>query len=329
MMDGGTIVQASPAQPLATIQSDLGMWSTDMVKERERFSYWREAVTSKVFGISIDAAPESFSAWITGRASGPFRFAMSESTGYAIARGRREIDNAPSDHCSIYLQLSGQTVSEREGETAIFTPNDIGIYDGRRSFRAWHSGCRAIAVLPRAMIDQRAPWLQRDPCRRLSAGSPFADLIRSYVIKLNAADSTLSEAAINVLTDNLCNVIALATAEGIESSRLPSDVQIEAMLTFCRQNLHKSELSPQLVADRLGISLRTLHSRFRQIGQSFGRWVLENRLEACGAALRDRNQRDLKISEIAYRWGFNDLSYFNKAFRTRFDRKPSDWRGAP
>jgi AraC family transcriptional activator of tynA and feaB len=23
---------------------------------------------------------------------------------------------------------------------------------------------------------------------------------------------------------------------------------------------------------------------------------------------------------IAYRWGFNDLSHFNKAFRARFDR---------
>jgi AraC-like DNA-binding protein len=121
-------------------------------------------------------------------------------------------------------------------------------------------------------------------------------------------------------------VIALATAEESETGRLPADVQIEAMLIFCRQNLHKSELSPQLVADRLGISLRTLHSRFQQIGQSFGRWVLENRLEACSAALRDRNQRDMKISEIAYRWGFNDLSYFNKAFRARFERKPSEWR---
>ena len=326
MMDGATTTQASHAAPPASTQPELGTWSTEMVKERERFSYWREAVTSKVYGISIDAASESFSAWITGRASGPFRFAMSESTGYAIARSRREIENGPSDLCSIYLQLSGQTVSERGGETAIFTPNDIGIFDGRQSFRAWKSGCRAIAVLPRAMIDQRAPWLQRQPCRRLSAGSPFADLIRSYVLKLNAADSTLNDAAISVLADNLCNVIALATAEAGETGRLPADVQIEAMLLFCRQNLHKSELSPQLVADRLGISLRTLHSRFQQIGQSFGRWVLENRLEACSAALRDRNQRDMKISEIAYRWGFNDLSYFNKAFRARYDRKPREWR---
>jgi AraC-like DNA-binding protein len=87
-----------------------------------------------------------------------------------------------------------------------------------------------------------------------------------------------------------------------------------------------TELSPQLVADYLGISVRTLHLRFQQIGQTFGNWVLEHRLKACGAALRDPDQQALNISEIAYRWGFNDLSHFNKAFRAHFDMTPREWR---
>ena len=66
--------------------------------------------------------------------------------------------------------------------------------------------------------------------------------------------------------------------------------------------------------------------RFKQIGQTFGRWVRDNRLEACRTALRDENQRALNISQIAYRWGFNDLSHFNKTFRARFDQSPREWR---
>jgi AraC-like DNA-binding protein len=81
-------------------------------------------------------------------------------------------------------------------------------------------------------------------------------------------------------------------------------------------------------AAHVGISLRTLHSRFGQIGQTFGRWVLQSRLEACARALRDPNQRHLNISEIAYRWGFNDLSHFNRAFRAHFDLPPGEWRNA-
>jgi AraC-like DNA-binding protein len=71
-----------------------------------------------------------------------------------------------------------------------------------------------------------------------------------------------------------------------------------------------------------------LHARFKQIGHSFSRWVLDNRLEACRLALSDQNQRALNISEIAYRWGFNDLSHFNKTFRTRFDMTPGESRNS-
>jgi AraC-like DNA-binding protein len=72
--------------------------------------------------------------------------------------------------------------------------------------------------------------------------------------------------------------------------------------------------------------VRTLHARFRQIGQTFGRWLLEQRLQGCRAALRDPRQRARQISQIAYAWGFNDLSYFNRAFRRRFEITPRDWR---
>ncbi|RUX33774.1 helix-turn-helix domain-containing protein, partial [Mesorhizobium sp. M7A.F.Ca.CA.002.09.1.1] len=34
------------------------------------------------------------------------------------------------------------------------------------------------------------------------------------------------------------------------------------------------------------------------------------------------------ITAIAYEAGFNDLSYFNRAFRRRYDATPSDVRAA-
>jgi AraC family transcriptional regulator, positive regulator of tynA and feaB len=51
---------------------------------------------------------------------------------------------------------------------------------------------------------------------------------------------------------------------------------------------------------------------------------LENRLEACRKALRDQPGRS--ISEIAWGWGFNDLSHFTKSFRARFGLSPREWR---
>jgi AraC-like DNA-binding protein len=137
---------------------------------------------------------------------------------------------------------------------------------------------------------------------------------------------TMDETAASLLTENLCNLLALASATDIAPDRMQRELQIEAMLAFCRQELHDPELTPQRVADRLGISIRTLHLRFKQIGQSFTEWVRDERLKACSIALRDRNQRGLNISEIAYRCGFNDLSHFNKSFRARFNQTPTQWQ---
>src|SRR5262249_48862243 len=153
--------------------------------------------------------------------------------------------------------------------------------------------------------------------------------LRLHMMELTAASSPLGETQTSLLADSLCSLWALAAADGIPSRRLEPELQLEALFAFCRENLHDADLSPQQAADHLGISIRTLHSRFRQIGHSFGRWVLENRLEGCSTALRDPNQQTLNISEIAYRWGFNDLSYFNKVFRAHFDMTPREWRNGP
>jgi AraC family transcriptional regulator, positive regulator of tynA and feaB len=102
-----------------------------------------------------------------------------------------------------------------------------------------------------------------------------------------------------------------------------------AALTHRTAANYSGTVTPQRAADHVRISLRTLHLRFRLIGKSFGRFLLESRLDACRNALRDRNQDALSISEIAYRFGFNDLSHFNKAFRARFDCAPRECREEP
>jgi AraC-like DNA-binding protein len=81
-----------------------------------------------------------------------------------------------------------------------------------------------------------------------------------------------------------------------------------------------------MAAARLGISLRTLHKRFQDADTTFGKWILENRLLACQRAFEDPRHASFTISQIAYGWGFNDLSNFSKAFKARFGVSPTEYR---
>jgi AraC family transcriptional regulator, positive regulator of tynA and feaB len=302
-------------------------WSTDTVQPRERFSYWREAVCRSIFNLTIEAPPGHFAARMTARSAGPLRIALGESTGYVVSRSVREIESASDDSYSIYLQLRSEATITQRDQAFTFQSGDIAISDLQYPFTALLSGGgqRVTTVIPCEMIDRRAPWVRKTALRRLAADSPYVDLARRHIVAM-AENPRMGETATSLLTENLCNLLALASATDIAPDRMQPELQIEAMFAFCRQKLHDPELTPQHVADHLGISLRTLQLRFKQIGSSFTQWLRDERLKACSVTLRDQNQRRLNISEIAYRWGFNDLSHFNKSFRARFNQTPTQWR---
>src|SRR4029078_3829387 len=186
LVDGARRTEHPKGPPSAKVQVDV--WSTDATRAHERFSYWRDAVCHAIFNISIEAPPDRFSARVAARTAGPLRFAITESSGYQSIRTRRDIESVPSDHYSVFAQVHGQSVIHQCGESLTFNPSDICISDGRYPLRADMNGagCRAFAVIPRALVDRRAPWLSRSPLHKLTAASPFVDLARRHVLELTS-----------------------------------------------------------------------------------------------------------------------------------------------
>jgi AraC-like DNA-binding protein len=62
---------------------------------------------------------------------------------------------------------------------------------------------------------------------------------------------------------------------------------------------------------------------FQSDGTSVTEFVREERLKRAHAMLLSPRFAVRKIAEVAYAAGFNDLSYFNRAFRRRFGHSPS------
>jgi AraC family transcriptional regulator, positive regulator of tynA and feaB len=61
-------------------------------------------------------------------------------------------------------------------------------------------------------------------------------------------------------------------------------------------------------------------------GTSIMRLVRARRLEHCRRALEDPSQAHRKVSEIAYGWGFSDMTHFGRSFRATFGSLPSEYR---
>lgn len=73
-----------------------------------------------------------------------------------------------------------------------------------------------------------------------------------------------------------------------------------------------------------GMSLSSFKRKFQAaFGTSPTRYIVQKRLDRAKALL---STTDMRISEIAYDCGFNDLGYFSKTFRSHIGFSPSEFR---
>lgn len=302
-------------------------WSTDTVRPGERIAFWREAVCATVLNVTPERAQDGFRAAIAGRSFGPLRFASFSSAGHDIVREARHADRSDEDQYLISLQKSGRC-SMAQGDCELWLdPGEIAIVHGGRPFRVRFPNpvSRFLAVVPRSALDMRAPWIRRNGMCKIASSSPFSDLARRHIRQL-ANDEALDVRQAQTLTENLCNLLALATTADTAVEAAHAEAQTQAIQAYCRARLSDPDLSPSCVAAHFRISVRTLHLRFAASEQSFSKWLLNCRLDQCHHALLDSAQDSHSVSDIAYRFGFGDLSHFSKSFKVRFGHTPRDLR---
>jgi AraC family transcriptional regulator, positive regulator of tynA and feaB len=305
------------------------VWNTDAVAPGERFALWQDAVCHAVLHVATEQPPGTdFRARITSRTFGAMRFAAFKSSGHAIVRDPSHIRSLDDGGYLVSMQLRGCCNIAQGDQQVVLAPGEIAIIDGERPFRVAFPEHveRLVSVVPRCLLDARAPWITSAPVRKICGQPAIMDLARQHLMQLAQAqpDPHANDAAL--LAENLCNLLTIATAPEGSVRAMSADARLETLLLLARQNLADPDLSPAMLAVLCGISVRTLHLRFKQLGCTWREWVLTNRLAACKAALQDPRQSDLSISQVAYRWGFNDLSHFNKSFRRLFNMTPGECR---
>lgn len=96
-----------------------------------------------------------------------------------------------------------------------------------------------------------------------------------------------------------------------------------------RQNFGSADQSPEQIASHFGISVGIARRHLYQLLEPIGgiaRYQRHLRLQLCLSDLQNPELNHLRISEIAYRWGFSNPATFNRNFRSAFGLKPRDAR---
>jgi AraC-like DNA-binding protein len=306
-------------------------WTTDAVPAAERFGYWQRAVCEGLVGAETESPVSGpFMARMAANRQADFGFATWAASGHSVVRSPRlaHRDGAPF---FVSLQLEGESryganpyapgaVAVREGEIAILNTG--------RPFRVVFPGevSRVVAIVPRPLLRAHVPWCEDIGTLKLGNETAAAEPLRAHLAAAGRNLAALDARTAGTFLDNLVNLLALMLAPEAAPTDVLRRARRDALASYVARNLSNPELAPRNAAETLGISLRLVHRLFEESGTSFGRFLIERRLDACRRRLDDPAEAARAISDIAFAAGFNELSHFSRAFKARYGLSPRLYR---
>jgi AraC-like DNA-binding protein len=315
-------------------------FSTEDVPLRDRVPLWCDLFTKQMYAYDPGGFPDprSFRAEVHGHVVG--EFALFDEWANHTTDRRTAAHVARTTKEAFYFGRMGHATMWRGAPRS--TPDDMLIPAGDfiftssefefNSVSATSPGLGRLVVIPHKAL---SPLLAGGRMGRpfvLSADSPLGFLMGSM---LDGAKEQLPRLAPEVgeaVLHNLAGLVAIACGASDEGQfrgrQFLRAARLESAKRFVDSHLDEMDLTPAKVAIALGISVRSLHLAFEPTGISFAEYVMKRRLQKCRAALV-RPVAARSITDVAFAWGFANLTTFYRAFRREFGVAPGDLRPVP
>ncbi|WPO43259.1 helix-turn-helix domain-containing protein [Tardiphaga sp. 42S5] len=309
----------------------MDTWTTDTLPERDQFSYWKEVLCEAY--IALDPTRPSsgaFAGTVTAQPLASVNVTTIASTRQKIHRGRSEISRMPAEVYFLNLQIRGQCRMSQGGRSALIQPGEFSLVDSTEPYLNDYCSDDWLQYsfrIPRHLLRPHLRNADRVTATSVSANGGVGTVAVEFLMSITRNAHTLSPTAAQ-LSHSMIELVAMslgATSSAIEAGEGSARKALCAsVMNHIERNIADPELSPAKVAAHFGVSPRYLHRVLEEGSRSFGRTVLEERLDRCAQDLG--SARKETISEVAMRWGFNDLSHFSRTFRQRFGKTPRDFR---
>jgi AraC-like DNA-binding protein len=311
------------------------VFDTAAQPECDRFGLWRDHVASVLAAFDFDPIEDRpFHARMETLSVGALKVNRGDSaTGSWVRRPNHLSDGR--EHLALYLGGGGAFRMVQGGMDSVHGPHHFALIDDSKPsefFLETSDGDYGF-VLPYDVLHRLAGRAGAFSLPYTGVPTAGLRLLRNYLESIYAAPEDLTDPRVaEMVYDHLLDLIVLglnpsrdmayqAQNRGLKAAR------VQAILAAIEANFAVPGISFKAIAAQLHISQRYLHELLEERGLTFTRMVLEKRLDKAIAMLRDHGRDNLRISQIAYECGFNDLSYFNRRFRARFGETPGGIRG--
>ena len=185
--------------------------------------------------------------------------------------------------------------------------------------------------IPRRVLDARLVTGLAQRVGYLSGGAGIGHVFGAMLGSVADSIDELSGDRLRPIELALTEFLAacLADEAPVGMLRGATGTQMNILNRICQLievHLGEHDFSREVVVREERISARYVQKLFENAGETFGHYLRQRRLERCRSELINPLYARLSITEICYRWGFNDSAHFSRAFREQYGTSPRAYR---
>ncbi len=305
-------------------------FNTDAVPAQARATHWNAVIAQAYFPLDLtfrDA--HHFSGRLEMGNVGGVSLSRLQTEAVQYERHRRHIAATTDEEYLITIPRKSPVEFRQMGRDVRCDPGGFIIERGDEPYRFAYGSANDLCVLKVAkpvLADKL-----RNPDRycalvfngREGIGSLFTTMAQQIQAQV-PADGLSGQ----VLGRHLVELLALSLDRSSEADQSAGSAVRAAHRrraeTVILKNLSNADLSPEVIADAVGISKRYLHELFAEVNCTVSQFVREQRLRAARDVLQMPNPG--QMSDVAYRFGFSDQAQFSRLFKAMFGQTPSGFR---
>jgi AraC family transcriptional activator of tynA and feaB len=309
------------------------LFSTSDVHPRDRFDYWHEVACQTL--VKHDSKPECRSTFQASLKTGLLAdvgLVMFDNSPMNVVRTKHQITRATTDALFVCRQFSGVLALEQNGNEAVLEAGDFTLLDPLLPYSGKFSigSHLLVATIPRRALEARLGPIQKIVGRLIKPSGAESDLTSSFLAMLPAYIGRIGPAVEEIVRNQFLDLLAISMIKvtGANRSKVSSAHSL-ALLTLraaIEARLTDPTLDPNTVASAAGFSVRYANAVLAREGTSIMRLAQARRLMHCRKALEDPFQEHRTLSQIAFGWGFTDMTHFSRRFKAAYGVLPSEYR---
>ena len=313
--------------------SDISVWDTHYIPPNKAFSTYRDALCSVYLPWSArtDSVADFSGRFETTKVRGG-TLSRNRCSPMACTRTPAEIARSADECFYVLYVLSGYHACEQDGRKHAARAGEIIVVDSGQPCRVENGEPYDVicVTVPKAQL-QGINKLEDKLANALLTGGPLATPLLSCASFISKNLMTSSPTELEALYDAWVLLLPLAGGcfDDVNKERLTGSQNtslLGAIQEFVSRNIADPDLSAHTAARQFGISVRYVHKLFAGSGTTFNAYVAAARLDNIRSDLLCPSWDKRHVSDLAYRWGFNDLSTFNRSFKRRFGCAPTQYR---